>query len=159
MVFDLGGGTFDLTIFRFTNSEDKLTFEVLATGGDDRLGGLDFDQALSDYIEQKAGLQLQKEPAENILKAKTALLEAAKEAKEILSFEETTDIIKPNILPGQHIEIEIERDEFEQCMARTLIKWTPSSILSLIKHRCLKVILTGSSKSAGQAVFRKLKRY
>lgn len=117
MVFDLGGGTFDLTIFRFTNSSDKLTFEVLATGGDDRLGGLDFDQSLSELIEIKSNLKLEGQSATDVLKAKSSLLEAAKEAKEILSFEETTDIIKPNILPGQHIEIELEREEFEQCIS------------------------------------------
>ncbi|MEM1501927.1 Hsp70 family protein [Domibacillus sp. 8LH] len=150
MVFDLGGGTFDLTIFRFTNSEEKLTFEVLATGGDDRLGGLDFDQVLSEYIEKKAGLNLQNESAENVLKAKTALLEAAKEAKEILSFEETTDIIKPNILPGQHIEIEIEREEFEQCMVRYFNKMdaiidTVIDKASLSKSDIDRVIKVGGS--------------
>ena len=122
MVFDLGGGTFDLTIFRFTNSSDKLTFEVLATGGDDRLGGLDFDQSLSELIKEKANLNLDGQSETDLLKAKSSLLEAAKEAKEILSFEETTDIIKPNILTGQHVEIEIEREEFEECIAHYFAK-------------------------------------
>ncbi|PKG22904.1 Hsp70 family protein [Niallia nealsonii] len=122
MVFDLGGGTFDLTVFRFTNRADKLTFEVLATGGDDRLGGLDFDQSLAELIKKKANLKLAGQSETDQLKAESALLESAKEAKEILSFEETTDIIKPNILPGQHIEIEIEREEFEECIEHYFAK-------------------------------------
>lgn len=117
MVFDLGGGTFDLTIFRFTNSPERLLFEVLATGGDDRLGGLDFDESLAEFIKVKASLDFNGLTVENELKAKAALMEAAKEAKEILSYEEYTDIIKPNILPGQHIELEITRDDFEGCIA------------------------------------------
>jgi len=116
MVFDLGGGTFDLTIFHFVNSEDKLTFEVMATGGDDRLGGLDFDMAFAEFIKTKANLNLSNLSQEEELKVNAALLEAAKEAKENLSFEEFIDVIKPNILPGQHIEIEIEREEFEDCI-------------------------------------------
>ena len=122
MVFDLGGGTFDLTIFRFTNSEDKLTFEVLATGGDDRLGGLDFDKSLSELIKEKAQLDFTGITIENEIKAKALLMEAAKETKEILSYEDYTDIIKPNILPGQHIEIDIERAEFEECIENYFAK-------------------------------------
>lgn len=116
MVFDLGGGTFDLTIFKLINDHDNLTFEVLATGGDDRLGGLDFDSELTDLIKRKSALNFSQYSMEDQLKAKASLLEAAKEAKEILSFEEFTDIIKPNILPGQHIEIDLTREEFEDCI-------------------------------------------
>ena len=122
MVFDLGGGTFDLTIFRFANTQDKMTFEVLATGGDDRLGGLDFDHALSELIKTKANLKLEGQSELDLLKAKSALMEAAKEAKEILSFEESTEVIKPNILPGQHIEIELEREDFENCIDHYFVK-------------------------------------
>ncbi|WP_129725993.1 Hsp70 family protein [Ectobacillus funiculus] len=116
MVFDLGGGTFDLTIFRLLNSKEKLTFEVLATGGDDRLGGLDFDKSFAELIKEKAGIDVSGLSHESKIKVEAAFMEAAKEAKEILSYEEYTDIIKPNILPGQHIEIEFERKEFEQCI-------------------------------------------
>ncbi|MCI2254786.1 Hsp70 family protein [Domibacillus sp. PGB-M46] len=116
MVFDLGGGTFDITIFRFVNDTDKLTFEVLATGGDDRLGGLDFDNSMMNYIIEKAGIEFHGHEETAVLKAKKVLLEAAKEAKETLSFEEMTEIIKPNVLPGRHIELDIERSELEECL-------------------------------------------
>lgn len=150
MVFDLGGGTFDLTIFRFTNSNDKITFEVLATGGDDRLGGLDFDNALAEYIKDKAKLNFSGLTRENEMKAKAALMEAAKEAKEILSFEEFTDIIKPNILPGQHIELELEREEFENCIAEYFNKMDTimDSVIekaSLSRNDINRVIKVGGS--------------
>lgn len=122
MVFDLGGGTFDLTIFRLTNSKEKLTFEVLATGGDDRLGGLDFDKALAELIKEKSQLNFSGVSKEDEMKATALLMEAAKETKEILSYEDFADIIKPNILPGQHIELEIERSEFEDSIENYFAK-------------------------------------
>ena len=122
MVFDLGGGTFDLTIFRFTNSLDKLTFEVLATGGDDRLGGLDFDKSLSELIKEKSELNFSGISTENEIKANALLMEVANETKEILSYEEFADIIKPNILPGQHIELDLERVEFEESIEHYFAK-------------------------------------
>ncbi|MCP2033512.1 molecular chaperone DnaK (HSP70) [Planomicrobium sp. HSC-17F08] len=122
MVFDLGGGTFDLTVFRLIKTEEKLSFEVLATGGDDRLGGLDFDKEITKLLKQKAGLRLGGESNENVLKAEQALMEAAKEAKEILSFEEFADVIRPNILPGQHIEVELTRNELEDSLEKYFVK-------------------------------------
>jgi molecular chaperone DnaK len=116
MVFDLGGGTFDLTIFRLISTDNNLTFEVLATGGDDRLGGLDFDKRLADVIIKKAGLNTSNLSPEEEIKLNATLMLAAKEAKETLSFEEYYDIIRANILPGQHIELEITRSEFEECI-------------------------------------------
>lgn len=117
MVLDLGGGTFDLTIFRLTNDEDVLRFEVLATGGDDRLGGLDFDRELAEFIKNKAGFNMSVCSPTELIKAEAALLEAAKEAKEALSHEEYTEIIKANVVGGQHLEMEITRKEFEESIA------------------------------------------
>lgn len=150
MVFDLGGGTFDLTIFRFQNSREKLTFEVLATGGDDRLGGLDFDKSLAELIKEKAALNVAGLSSENKMKVEAALMEAAKEAKEVLSYEEYTDIIKPNILPGQHIEMEIERREFERCIENYFTKMdmildTVIEKASLSRNDINRVIKVGGS--------------
>jgi molecular chaperone HscA len=52
-VYDLGGGTFDISILRLTRG----VFEVMATGGDSALGGDDYDQALADWVLAQAGLQ------------------------------------------------------------------------------------------------------
>ncbi|TLX63808.1 Fe-S protein assembly chaperone HscA [Stutzerimonas nosocomialis] len=75
-IYDLGGGTFDISILRLS----KGVFEVLATGGDTALGGDDFDHALAAWILQQAGLSADLDPG-----AQRALLKVACDAKERLS--------------------------------------------------------------------------
>lgn len=75
-IFDLGGGTFDVSILRLTAG----VFEVLATGGDTALGGDDFDHAIAGWIVQQAGLSMDIDPG-----AQRALLEVACAAKEQLT--------------------------------------------------------------------------
>src|SRR5207249_3668503 len=85
LVFDLGGGTFDLTLFELQVSPERFVFEVLATGGDDRLGGMDFDERLVELLLRKSGLSLEGlSPIEKRL-ARQKILGAAIEAKESLS--------------------------------------------------------------------------
>ena len=81
-IYDLGGGTFDMSILRLTEG----VFEVVATGGDSALGGDDYDRALSDWVLAKAGL------AADALNAndKAALQRAARACKEALSGAPTT---------------------------------------------------------------------
>jgi len=75
-VFDLGGGTFDISILRLSHG----VFEVLSTGGDSALGGDDFDRALAQWIAEQAGLGEDLDPSEQ-----RQLLIEARKAKEILS--------------------------------------------------------------------------
>ncbi|AVO56213.1 Fe-S protein assembly chaperone HscA [Ectopseudomonas mendocina] len=75
-IYDLGGGTFDISILRLTGG----VFEVLATGGDSALGGDDFDHAVADWIIQQAGISSDLDPA-----AQRSLLQAACAAKEALT--------------------------------------------------------------------------
>lgn len=82
-VYDLGGGTFDISILRLS----KGVFEVLATGGDSALGGDDFDHIMVDYIKQQAGLE---GSLSKVLERR--LLDQAKLAKESLSFDAAVDI-------------------------------------------------------------------
>ncbi|MGG2399648.1 Fe-S protein assembly chaperone HscA [Pseudomonas sp. SH1-B] len=84
-IYDLGGGTFDISILRLTGG----VFEVLATGGDSALGGDDFDHALAGWIIQQAGLSSDLDPAtqRNLLQAACAAKEALTEADAVeLSF-------------------------------------------------------------------------
>lgn len=81
-VYDLGGGTFDISILRLTQG----VFEVVATGGDSALGGDDYDAALADWVIQKTDLVV-KTPSD-----KAALRQAARSAKEALSTSETVAI-------------------------------------------------------------------
>jgi molecular chaperone HscA len=75
-IYDLGGGTFDISILRLS----KGVFEVLATGGDSALGGDDFDHAIADWLRQQMGMDENLNPIEQRI-----LLEMAKSAKEELT--------------------------------------------------------------------------
>jgi molecular chaperone HscA len=79
-VYDLGGGTFDISILRLS----KGVFEVLATGGDSALGGDDFDHLIADYLQQQIGLQTLSASQQR------ELLDAATQAKIALSDNEST---------------------------------------------------------------------
>ncbi len=82
-IYDLGGGTFDISILRLTGG----VFEVLATGGDSALGGDDFDHAIAGWIVEQAGVSANLDPG-----AQRQLLQAACAAKEALSQSYSTTI-------------------------------------------------------------------
>ncbi len=116
LVFDLGGGTFDLTLFKLEQTKQNLLFEVLATGGDDRLGGMDFDECLSNLLLKKSNLSLEGLSEKEYRKSRLPLLDQANYAKENLSAEQKSYVTVPYILPGKHIDLEIARAEFEGCI-------------------------------------------
>ncbi|MDR0479734.1 MAG: Fe-S protein assembly chaperone HscA [Burkholderiaceae bacterium] len=100
-VFDLGGGTFDISILRLARG----VFEVIATGGDSALGGDDYDQALADWAAAQAGVQAAS-PAD-----RAALKIAAKVTKETLSATETAAFQAD--LAGVSIRRTVTRTDFE----------------------------------------------
>ena len=113
LVFDLGGGTFDVSILEVGDG----IFEVLATAGDTRLGGDNFDKKIVDFLvkefEEKEGISLVKDS-----QALQRLTEAAEKAKIELSTLDETVIRIPFIAPGdatgpKHIESKLTRDGFE----------------------------------------------
>lgn len=82
-IYDLGGGTFDISILRLTSG----VFEVMATGGDSALGGDDFDHAIASWIVEQAGLSADIDPS-----AQRSLLDAACAAKEALTASESVEV-------------------------------------------------------------------
>lgn len=112
-VFDLGGGTFDVSILEV----DGETVEVLATNGDTHLGGDDFDEVLINHIAAKfktdEGVDLRDE-AQSLQR----LREAAEQAKKALSSQQTTDINLPFITmvggAPKHLQLTLSRAEFEK---------------------------------------------
>ena len=120
LVFDLGGGTFDVSILEVGDG----IFEVLATAGDTNLGGDDFDKVLVDWLikdfQEREGIDLG-----NDIQALQRLTEAAEKAKMELSTVEKTTIHLPFITADQtgpkHIEQELTKDKFEK-LAEKLIK-------------------------------------
>ena len=119
-VFDLGGGTFDISILDFGDG----VFEVLSTNGDTHLGGDDFDQVIIDWLVQEfkndEGANLADDPM-----AMQRLKEAAEKAKIELSSSSTTEINLPYIMPvggvPKHLVKTLTRAKFEQ-LAHELIQ-------------------------------------
>jgi len=100
-VYDLGGGTFDISILRLTQG----VFEVIATGGDSALGGDDYDHALADLVLAQAGLETQSDTD------KAVLLVAARAAKEALTAAESATFAAD--VAGAPVRLEIRREQFE----------------------------------------------
>lgn len=111
-VYDLGGGTFDISLLRLTQG----VFEVVATGGDSALGGDDFDRQLADWALTQSGLQAAT-PQD-----KRSVLVAARAAKEKLSSSDHATLACP--LSGGELSVRVTRDEFDaitqDLIARTL---------------------------------------
>ena len=122
LVFDLGGGTFDLTLFRLEQTKEKLIFEVLATGGDDRLGGMDFDECLFHLLLEQAGLTLDGLSSLEERKARQKVLAAAIDAKITLSATEETYVTVTDVVPNKHIDTKLTRKEFEASIQRYIEK-------------------------------------
>src|SRR6187399_297982 len=115
-VYDLGGGTFDISIIEIAAIDGEHQFEVLSTNGDTFLGGEDFDQRLIDYIvtefKKEQGVDLSKD-----VLALQRLKEAAEKAKIELSSSQATDINLPYITADssgpKHLAIKLTRAKFE----------------------------------------------
>ncbi|MEB2299827.1 molecular chaperone DnaK [Lysinibacillus xylanilyticus] len=113
LVFDLGGGTFDVSILELGDG----VFEVLATAGDNKLGGDDFDDAIIDYLvaefKKENGIDLSKDKM-----AMQRLKDAAEKAKKDLSGVTSTQISLPFITAGEagplHLEISLTRAKFDE---------------------------------------------
>jgi molecular chaperone DnaK len=116
-VFDLGGGTFDVSVLEVSSDEGDSVFQVLSITGDGHLGGDDFDQVLIDYVadefNKKEGIDLRKDQM-----ALQRLKEAAEKAKCDLSSAEQTEVSLPFITADQsgpkHLQMTITRSKFEQ---------------------------------------------
>ncbi len=125
-VYDLGGGTFDISIIEISEMDGEHQFEVLSTNGDTFLGGEDFDQRLIDYIAEEfkkdQGVDLKKD-----VLALQRLKEAAEKAKIELSSAQQTEVNLPYITADasgpKHLAVKITRAKFE-ALVEDLIKRT-----------------------------------
>ena len=149
LVFDLGGGTFDVSILELGDG----VFEVLATSGDNLLGGDDFDQAIIDYLvdefKKEQGIDLSKDKM-----AMQRLKDAAEKAKKDLSGVTSTQISLPFISAGAngpvHLENTLTRAKFDE-LTRHLVEKTLVPTRQALKDAGLtpsdidQVILVGGS--------------
>ena len=128
-VYDLGGGTFDLSILQLDNG----VFQVLSTHGDTRLGGDDLDQAIAALVASKASLPRLSLPDT------IRLHEAARLAKETLSTEEQSTIRLPFLEGGMNIEVMLTRAEIEGAC---------SPIIRRTRIHCLRALEDAGIKAA-----------
>src|SRR6476660_8167944 len=127
-VFDLGGGTYDISVLELYDVEGSRQFEVKSTNGDTHLGGDDFDQRVTDWLvtefKRDQGIDLSKDPM-----ALQRLKEAAEKAKMELSSTMTTDINLPFITADQsgpkHLNYQLTRAKFEQLVDDLIQKTIP----------------------------------
>ncbi|MFB4391439.1 MULTISPECIES: molecular chaperone DnaK [unclassified Pseudomonas] len=116
IVYDLGGGTFDVSVIEIAEVDGEHQFEVLATNGDTFLGGEDFDMRLIDYLvdefKKESGMDLKNDPL-----ALQRLKEAAEKAKIELSSAQSTDVNLPYITADatgpKHLNVKISRAKLE----------------------------------------------
>ena len=124
-VYDLGGGTFDVSIIEIADMDGEKQFEVLATNGDTFLGGEDFDQRVIDWIaaefQKDQGQDLRKDPL-----AMQRLKQAAEKAKIELSSSTQTDINEPYITAvngvPQHLNLKLTRAKLESLVEDLIAK-------------------------------------
>jgi len=134
-VYDLGGGTFDISIIEIAEIEGEHQFEVLATNGDTFLGGEDFDLRIIDFLagefKRDSGIDLHNDPL-----ALQRLKEAAEKAKIELSSAEQTDINLPYITADasgpKHLNVKLTRAKLES-LVDELIERTKGPCLQAIK--------------------------
>jgi molecular chaperone DnaK len=149
VVFDLGGGTFDVSVLEVADG----VFRVISTNGDTHLGGDDFDQALinhvADQFQREQGIDLRKDAM-----AMQRLQEACEKAKKELSTAQSTDVNLPFITADasgpKHLQMTITRAEFEK-MCDPLIERCRGPVLQALKDAKLdpkdidEVVLVGGS--------------
>src|SRR5690554_1983576 len=149
LVFDLGGGTFDVSILRLVDG----TFEVISTAGDNHLGGDDFDERVMNYLisefRKETGVDLSKDK-----KADQRLKDAAEKAKKELSGVSTTQISLPFITMGDagplHLEMSLTRAKFDE-LTHDLVERSRTPLLRALKDAKLnpadidQVLLVGGS--------------
>ena len=140
-VYDLGGGTFDISIIEIAAVEGEHQFEVLSTNGDTFLGGEDFDQRLIDYIVTEFKKEQGADLSKDVL-ALQRLKEAAEKAKIELSSSQQTEINLPYITADQngprHLAMKITRAKFES-LVDELIERTIEPCRMAIKDSGVKV--------------------
>ncbi len=140
-VYDLGGGTFDISIIEIDEVEGEHTFEVLATNGDTHLGGEDFDNRLINYLvaefKKDQGMDLTTDPL-----AMQRLKEAAEKAKCELSSAQQTDVNLPYITADgsgpKHMNVKVTRAKLES-LVEDMVQATLEPLKKALKDADLSV--------------------
>lgn len=149
MVYDLGGGTFDVSIIEIGDG----VIEVLATAGDNHLGGDDFDERVTEWIVQKVRSEYKTEIHRDYA-AMQRIREAAEQAKKELSFSKSTQIMLPYLTQGKegplHLDITLTQAQFNE-LVKDLVERTAEPVKNALSDAGIaaselgKVLLVGGS--------------
>ena len=149
MVYDLGGGTFDVSILEIKGNE----FRVKAVDGDSALGGDDFDRRIVKWaagkFKHQTGIDILNDQGDSARKAQQQMKETAENVKKMLSESKTAHFSLPNLM-GQPLDLEITRSEYNTLIA-PLVEKTIEKVQSVMKDADLtsmdidRVILVGGS--------------
>lgn len=113
LIFDLGGGTFDVTIFEFQREQAGFKIEVLNTSGNKNLGGNDVDELLKNhFIDNVLKIQLE----DRNPKYQNNILKIAKDTKELLSDEDEDEVYEPEAYDQHDLDCEISREMLEEIL-------------------------------------------
>ncbi|KLL01984.1 MAG: chaperone protein DnaK [Mycoplasmataceae bacterium RC_NB112A] len=143
LVYDLGGGTFDVSILSVSKMGGGTTFDVISTAGDDKLGGDNFDRKIYTYLikkfKEQNGIDLEKDEKDEALRKMNlqTLLREAEKAKRELSTKEETKVSIPNIALKEgrpvHLNIAVNRAWFEN-ETKSLLQETSHCIEEALKN-------------------------
>jgi len=141
LVFDLGGGTFDVTLLEVDKEDDNTTIQVIATAGDNRLGGDDWDEAIVQWlisqVKNKDGVDLSKDKI-----ALQRLKEAAETAKKELSTANEANITMQYVSMGEngpiHLDEKLSRAKFQE-LTKDLLERTRKPFENVLKDAGVKV--------------------
>ncbi|MEA3340727.1 MAG: Hsp70 family protein, partial [Chloroflexota bacterium] len=143
LVYDLGGGTFDVTVMEIAGRD----FQTLATDGDVQLGGYDWDQRLVDLVAEKFNARHGSDPRENP-QSSARLWQACEEAKRLLSTRPQTTVTCSH--DGSVAQVEVTREQFEEA-TRDLLDRTRFTVTQTLQvadldwHQIDSVLLVGGS--------------
>ena len=149
LVFDLGGGTFDVTILSLEYDDEKI-FEVKSTDGNTHLGGQDFDQELFKLANEKFACENNGSDLEGSATGKTRVKKACEKAKIILSDKDQTTIKLEKVYLGSDLEITFTREQFEELCKpyfdKCLVTVDNALKLAKVKESDIKyIVLIGGS--------------
>ncbi|MGN0315466.1 MAG: molecular chaperone DnaK [Fusicatenibacter sp.] len=149
MIYDLGGGTFDVSIIEIGDG----VIEVLATAGDNHLGGDDFDERVTGYLAEEFRKQNHVDITKDFA-AMQRIREAAEQAKKELSASDSTNIVLPYLTQAKgealHLEMVLTRAKFQE-LIYDLIERTAGPVRSALSDACItaselgRVLLVGGS--------------
>jgi len=137
LIFDLGGGTLDLTLINLNITGNSINFEVLSTDGDDSFGGEDFDSLLEDYIIKRENITTENLSDKMIKKQRSKIREEVKSAKENLSFQKEAYLIITGLPCGKNVDTKIKRSEFDSLLSQNNNKKNYYEKFEKIIHRTL----------------------